>query len=379
MEEVKTRLEEMLETGKSPARFSHRKRKVLVLWGIAAGVAALLVAGVMRMKPSQVPLKAAQFEQLRVTADAGLSSYPAVSPDGQLIAYASDRAGKGNLDLWVQHWGANDARQLTLDSADKCSPSFNHNGTEIIYRSEQDGGGLYQISALGGDPVLLAPGGRNGHFSADGRWLVYWKGDVGRSLFRGSARTYLMPAHGGQPEEFPPGFDMTAYPVWSADGTSILFLGRKTGEDKGDWWIATLADKSVRRTGILEKLRLAKATSNRTYYPVPGVWLNDGAVLFAATYLDADNIWSLRVDSGGTVLEEPHRWSSGTETEVFPDAAVNAKGSIHAVYAALTTATSIWRIPLTPGGERGGDPELLTAMYRAGSPSLSLDRSSRSF
>jgi len=124
---------------------------------------------------------------------------------------------------------------------------------------EQDGGGLYQISAFGGQSVLVAPGGRNGHYSADGRWLAYWKGEVGSRLMRGSARTYIVPAHGGPPEEFPPGFDMAAYPVWSPTGNSILFFGAENRRRTWDWWIAKLGDKTIFRTGALERLRGAKA------------------------------------------------------------------------------------------------------------------------
>ncbi len=378
MEEVKARLQELVETTASPPRFSFRTRRLLLRWGLAGGVAALVCGAAIWMTSRQAPAREAPFEQVRVTADVGLTSFPALSRDGELIAYASDRAGKGDLDLWVQQWRSGDTRQLTFNAADEYAPAFNPAGSELVYRSEQDGGGLYAISALGGEPVLVAPGGRDGHFSPDGEWLAYWKGEIGYALLRGSAKTYIMSSRGGQPsgqpQEFPTGFDVAAFPIWSTTENSFLFFGRKTGEDKGDWWVANLAGRTVRRTGIMEKLRAAAASFSRgTYFAVPGVWLKDNTVLFTATALDATNIWSVHVNSGGAVLDEPRHWTSGTELERYPDAIFAAKGLLRTVYAALTSASSIWRIPLSGGGGQSGEPQLLTAMYRAGSPSLSRD------
>ena len=35
----------------------------------------------------------------RLTTEAGLAIDPAISPDGKLLAYASDRSGEGNFDI----------------------------------------------------------------------------------------------------------------------------------------------------------------------------------------------------------------------------------------------------------------------------------------
>ena len=49
----------------------------------------------------------------QLTADAGLTTDPAISPDGKLVAYASDRSGEGNLEIWVQQFNGRQASRLT--------------------------------------------------------------------------------------------------------------------------------------------------------------------------------------------------------------------------------------------------------------------------
>jgi Tol biopolymer transport system component len=58
------------------------------------------------------------FKLTQLTRDTGLTWQSALSPDNKLIAYASDSAGKGNLDIWLQQIGGGEPMQLTRNEAD---------------------------------------------------------------------------------------------------------------------------------------------------------------------------------------------------------------------------------------------------------------------
>jgi Tol biopolymer transport system component len=84
------------------------------------------------------------------------SSKSGEPPDGKLLAFASDRSGEGNLDIWLQQVGKTEAIRLATDPADDQEPSFSPDGTRIVFRSERGGGGTSVVSALGGTETKIA-------------------------------------------------------------------------------------------------------------------------------------------------------------------------------------------------------------------------------
>jgi len=375
--DVKARLGELVESGEPSPRLSQRARKRLIRWGAGAGIAALVALGVLWIATRQPFPGTERFYAAQLTAGEGLSSFPAISRDGSTVAYASDRAGNGDLDIWMQYWGLADAHRLTSNPANETSPVFYPRGDRLLYRSEQDGGGLYSISALGGTGTLLARGGRDGRFSADGRWLAYWKGDFGGAFHREQSRIYVMPARGGEQNEFLPGFYAAAHPVWSSAGNYLIFLGREGANDEPDWWVAGFESGVAHPTGLLKKfMKMGVAHPFQTYFMSPAQWLPDKTVLFSANsskMTDVTNIWAVRVGTDGSVLDEPKQWTGGTGIEDYPSVVVT-DGAVRTVFATLTAITGIWRIPLSPDGRTGGPEErLMSGFAGAGSPSVSAD------
>ena len=191
MDDVRIALAELKEesdSGRLSAAPASGTRKRLPRWLLISAVALSIavVAGVTwwlarSPKPAPAPVLT------RLTSDSGLTTDPALSPDGKLLAYASDRGGEGNLDIWVRQVAHGEPIRLTRDEADESEPAFSPDGTQIAFRSEREGGGIYVMPALGGgEPRMVAREGRRPRFSPDGNWIA-------SGLDRNTTRPFLDP------------------------------------------------------------------------------------------------------------------------------------------------------------------------------------------
>jgi len=103
MDDVKLALEELKEesdSGRLPSGVVPVTRSVR-RWAPLAIVAGLLLvgglaAGLWWNARTGEPVPGLVLT--RLTSDSGLATDPILSPDGKLLAYASDRSGEGNLD-----------------------------------------------------------------------------------------------------------------------------------------------------------------------------------------------------------------------------------------------------------------------------------------
>ena len=202
-------------------RASWRARRALVSLGLVVAVAFAIWGFFGPSDSDGTPVP--NYTQL--TRDSELTYQPALSPDGKLLAYSSDRAGEGNLDIYVQQVGSTEAVPLTDHPADDWFPSFSPDGTQVVFRSERDGGGVYLISALGGDPTLLVPEGRSPRFSPDGESIAYWK----RFAASSSTGVYVISTKGGPPAVLRTDVSHASMPLWSPSGTHLMLWGWQEG------------------------------------------------------------------------------------------------------------------------------------------------------
>ncbi len=299
----------------------------------------------------------------RLTFDSGLTTDPAVSPDGKLLAYATDRGRSGHLHVWVQQFIPDgQAVQLTRGEDDDHQPAFSPDGSKVAFRSEHDGGGIYIISAIGGDANLIAKGGRDPRFSPDGRWIAYWQAEMMAAPWVASYGTvYLVPTAGGRPQPVVSDLREAGVPQWSEDGRRLIVFGRKTGTSpvaNFDWWVVPVEGGPATSTRAFDLLR-EKGFSGAAESEAPRVasWRGND-LLFSARRGDSTNVWKVHIDSSTSrVMGDPQRLTSGTGLDAYPSLTANGR----LLFASLTNSSDVWIVP--GGGDSAraaGQPQRVT-------------------
>jgi dipeptidyl aminopeptidase/acylaminoacyl peptidase/predicted Ser/Thr protein kinase len=363
-------LADLLEPVKSEA--PERSGGVRLGW-----VAALVLGGAiggggiwLAMRPAR---QVAVHTVVRMaTLDSWLSTAPSLSRDGALLAYASDRSGEGNLDIWLQQVDGSQPIRLTNDPADDTEPSISPDGTKIAFRSERAGGGVYVVGALGGEATLIAAGGRDPHFSPDGRWIAYWTGrDSG--YLPGSAKVWLVEAGGGAPREIGGGLASAAHAVWSQDGSELVALGRGPGNSTVDWWVLPLAGGAPRMTGAVAELRKENLLTAEVPEPPPLEWAA-GRVTFALRAGDAVNLWRAALSPNGKDFGPVERITTGPGRQTGASLA-ESKAGPRLAYAEILRTNAIWTLPVDVerAEPRGKIAKLTSGGGVESSPSLSGD------
>lgn len=308
-----------------------------------------------------------------VTADTGLNTSPALSHDGNLIAFASDRANEGSLDIWLQQVEGRDPIRVTSDPADETDPALSPDGSRIAFRSEKNGGAIYVIPALGGDPLLVARGGRAPRFSPDGSSIAYWAGREGSTLPE-AAHIFIVDAGGGQPRRIDTGMSWARSPVWSPGGDAVAVVGMADlSQESADWWLLPINGvKPGRRMGASQSVGQSRGRP----LPSPLDWIGNGGsrILFALDAGDSTNLWELPIDSSSTAAGPRRRLTVGPGRQTRA-ASVRTSVATRTVFLDETLNVDVWSLPIngdkaTPTGEPRRATDRLSPDW---SPSVSGD------
>jgi len=302
----------------------------------------------------------------QLTLDTGFDSEPAVSSSAQQVVYTSDRSGEGNLDIWIQPIASKAPVRLTNHPSDDHEPSISPDGMHVAFRSEREGGGIYLVQSSGGEARRLIGEGHRPRFSPDGKWIAYWVGQADAAC-----RIYVIPYEGGEPRKIAPDF-AGAFPIWSPDSRSVLFLGRKgatLGSTDTDWWVAPLEGGQPQNTGGCHALR-QHAVLRTEGCPAPADWKGK-RLYFSLPDGAASNLWYAEILPTRDISAKPVEITSGDGIRVQPSATDEGK----VVFSKQSLNVDIWGVPILANeGKLAGEWKKLTTdpsvdVY----PSLSAD------
>jgi Tol biopolymer transport system component len=317
--------------------------------GVIAGIVLTVLAVTLWRLTQPAPSHDLLLTQL--TFDPGLTGWPAISSDGRMVAYASDRDSGSNLELYVQPIRGGSPVRLTSTSDDNSEPAFSPDGATLAYHSTKSGGGIYTVPVAGGDPHLLAAGGHTPRYSPDGRSIAY----------SDAAGAYIVASSGGAPRRFHPEFHSLETPAWSPDGGALLFWAQ------GDVLVASPDGADFARSGLAA--RIAKAGLGAGPFD-DALWTSD-SFLFSARTGVVRNLYRCPLNRLGKATGDVVRLTNGTEP--IGDPSVSRDGRM--VFSSGRQRYDIWGLPLdAASGQATGPPYRITdTLAPTANPDISAD------
>jgi len=223
----------------------------------------------------------------RLTQLAGAELSPALSPDGQLLAFVKTVEGK--KDIWLQRVGGQNPTDLTPGcNQDNFSPAFSPDGNFIAYGSLCGGGGLFLMGATGENARRIAEFGSDPAWSPDGKEIVFntesgWA-PSGRAT---KSALWVVEVGTGKTRKL---FDGDAVqPSVSPHGLRIAYWGLPDGGSQRDIWTISYA-------GLAKGEKPVPVTQDAALDWNP-VWSPDGRYLyFLSDRSGSMNLWRVRID-----------------------------------------------------------------------------------
>jgi Tol biopolymer transport system component len=308
-----------------------------VLIALAAALVIGAVAYLM-LRPATLAVAIGRSEQ--ITAEPGLEIQPALSPDGQLVAYAAGTAGHMRIFIRPVTSGGGRTIPLSDDStAVETHPRWSPDGSQLLFLTR---GGAATASAFGGSsrPVVPPSAVGDSHvqsaiWSPDGREIGFVRSDT----------LLIVPSDGGTPRPIAGGEDLHSCD-WAPHGKWIVCASQNSVSTLPGTTFGNLAPSSILLFPVHGggPIRVAEPPwSNQS-----PVFAPDGVRLFFLSNRDGPrDVYVVTLSSSGKPRGTPQRLSTGLGATSI---SLSADGR-RLAYAAYNARSNVWSLPIPQGAE----------------------------
>src|SRR5262249_13330526 len=252
----------------------------------AAVVIAVAVAAFIASRwPSRDAAARIRPTFAQLTSEPGIEWFPSLSPDGKWVVYAGDASG--NRDIYLQSITGQKPLNLTADSpADDDQPAVSPDGEQIAFRSERDGGGLFIMGRTGEAVRRITREGYRPSWSPDGKRLAYSteRVDINPQNGQGPTALRIVDIGTGQGRTMADA-GLAVHASWSPHGNRLAVSARNSGWKQMD--VSTIPVAG----GELKPLVSNVATDWNA------IWSSDGRyVYYVSDASGSMSLWRVRVD-----------------------------------------------------------------------------------
>jgi Tol biopolymer transport system component/predicted Ser/Thr protein kinase len=333
------RLKRDIDTGRlvatPPTAVTRRRRTARASLWLAGGL-VVVIAGWFAWHAARQPVAPLRFSDLnptftQLTFQSGEELFPTLSPDGKSVAYSN--RSSGNWDIYLQRVGGGNAVNLTKDSAvDDTQPSFSPNGEALAFRSERQGGGIFLMGATGESVRRLTDFGYNPVWSPDGTLILFATESVAANPQARGVTSELWTVNVNTEAKRQVSKGDAVQPQWSPHGHSIAYWAH-TGGQRDIWIIPAAGGQPV-------------AVTNDAALDWNPVWSPDGRYLyFSSDRGGAMNLWRIAVDERtGSRVGQPEPVTTGVSADALHLSL--SKDGQRMVYAARVNISNIMSVDL---------------------------------
>jgi Tol biopolymer transport system component len=322
-------------------------------------LAALIGVVLFSTRPPSAP-KPQAFTQL--TDDPGEELYPSLSPDGKSFVYQGRASGK--WCIYLKRVGGTNPINLTKDSThDDTQPAFSPDGQYIAFRSERDGGGIFVMGATGENVRRLTEQGYNPAWSPNGKEIVFSTAYFFRPEerpFSRDVRLFRVDVSTGARHPVSGNIQDPVQPNWSPHGYRIAYWSSPSGQRD----ILTVAASGGDPVPVTNDLAL-------DWNPV---WSPDGRYLyFFSDRGGSMNLWRVRIDeASGKTLAPTEAVTTPAQTSGFMSFSHDGR---YLAYAGQIRDLNVYKVQFDPSREAiVGQPVAVTQSTKpAADPDISPD------